>query len=395
MKKLSKEDWGLKFLFLVVLFLYSLPLNAKPRNPFLDLDFFVGVQEVYDDNVFQVESPTDSDFVTTIGPGVNANFQPFNFLKLGANYKAEIFIYPSFSELNDILHKFDFDIGINFGKTRRFRNFRLDTEVDYTPTDISATNSSGTTINSTQKLRLAVIPGYLWKLTPKMDLDFEARLERQWFFGELGEDNSIGELVVTLRRRLGRRIFLSLAGNGGIQKFDDLGNTFLIGGDGGIDIEFYKRLNGSVSAGYQFIDLPQDAGSNGTYTIAADLQYLLSKRTRFSVDFNRSNTVDIRDNPYETNIANMSIEHRLSLKTLLALDLFWQYTDLVTFSIPLGGLVGDDLMSLGTKLRMQFTDHWTFSIFYSRDKNGGEDTTNDYTQNRFGGEIEYHFPLQF
>lgn len=361
----------------------------KKKKPFvLGLEMYLS--ETYDDNVYQ-SAVGESDYVTEAKPGISAELNAIPLLTAQAQYNLRYLFYPGHSDLTDLFHEFGLDLGLDFNQAKRFKNFRISTEVNYDPVRISSTNSSGTAINTTQRLSAALVPGYTFKFTPTLDLDTEVRIQRTQFFDE-GESSSAGDLSLTLRKRIGRRLYARIGGNGTYQKFDNVGTTLVFGGNAGLDIEILRRLNGGLSLGYQIIDLPT-GGTGDAITVGANVEYLFTKRTTFTLLVDRSNTVDINNNDFVATTANFNIRHRLSRKTLLGLDLGWDYIEQntpITFQV-----LSDNLTSLSAALRMQYRDRWTFGLKASQDENGGAFRLNDYTQNRYMVEVKYHFPISF
>jgi len=329
-----------------------------------------------------------------MSPGFALDLGLVKYLILGAKYNSQILYYLDHSDLNDLFHNLDLDIGLDLSnvKSKRWRNFRLGTEIDLTPVSLSVTSTSGTSSNTTQRFLGALVPGYYWRISSHMSLDFETRIQRIMFLGQ-GVNSNTGEALVSFRRRFLRKFIFVIGGRGTYQDFEGLGVTTILGANVGLDLEFYKRLNGGVSAGMQRINLPGGAGTGDAITIGADLNYLLSKRTNFNLVLNRSNSVDINNNNFVSLTGSLGARHRLSARSEIGLSVFYHVTEQEV--VNLGQLLTDELTSIGVGLRWQFTKHWTFGLNAYRDNNDGQFSSNDYNQNRFGLEVRYNFPFKF
>ncbi|MCA9497565.1 MAG: outer membrane beta-barrel protein [Nitrospira sp.] len=76
---------------------------------------FLGVAEVYTDNVFRRDTNTKSDFLTTIAPGIQA-FMPFGGGKHSVllDYRAAKFLYAKFSENNALAQDAVGHVSLNY-----------------------------------------------------------------------------------------------------------------------------------------------------------------------------------------------------------------------------------------------------------------------------------------
>ncbi|WP_447962852.1 outer membrane beta-barrel protein [Nitrospira sp. Ecomares 2.1] len=300
-------------------------LKAGP----VQLHPFLGVSEVFTDNVFKRDTNTKSDFLTTIAPGIQA-FMPFGGGKHSVllDYRAAQFLYKKFTDNNALAQDALGHVSLNYpgGLAIDLQGGHLEgfdprgSEVDTQQKDITKWNVN-------QFLGQIEFTGQ------------KAGIRLRTYFDDLNYTNN-GQDAPRDRTRAGANLSVSVSVTHstrallGVRMVNNDYNTntqqnsFGYGAYTGFSIAPTRQLSGELNVGYQVLNFDHAAidenSARGQALLAKGLSLGSAQRTFFymrgNLDWNPTSRLSFRLRPFST--INQSAVQNTSTYKRIGVDVY-------------------------------------------------------------------------
>ena len=261
-------------LILACLLLLSLtPIFASQAWARLGVEPRLGFREEYDDNIFLTPFAEESDFITTVNPGLAMRWDARHFT-LVLDYGLEFLFYRDHPEFDET----------SVGDTQRARaeaeilpgksfSIRILDEYKRIPIDLRRPAvETNPIVNKTNVNRFLLNPRYRLGKLPALEATMGYQYQEFSYDSPAGDDNSSHALTLALARQMSERLTLTLNAAQHFHQADtnedfrrqDLraGFTFKVGPrltlrwDGGVSrIDFKERDDATTSVGSAGADL--------------------------------------------------------------------------------------------------------------------------------------------
>jgi hypothetical protein len=386
--------WGAVACALAAL-LGSSHARAEGSGEGLQIHPSLRVSGVFDDNVF-LEDDAMSDFAVWVAPRLQIDYANGS-LRAGLDAGADLRRYRDESSLNE-----EFGRVSGFGELDLMRGLTLRLANAYVPYPERLGLPEDDTENLVQTNRSEAELRYrrLFPRESSIQLAVEAiRFTTRRFSASVDQDGDgvvedvsdfRGDFVETgfeteFQRGLGRRALVFARGGLRRRDFDELASSDFneFSGSFGLRVRWPARLELDASAGYGYVDfddMPQKDRFLGTARLKWEgprgFTWMASAENRF--------TTDTTGRDFTETTARFGVRKQLGKRTEATVDLAWS-----RFDEDASDLGDETFTSVSARLRRQITRHFQAGLAYRYWRNDGDDSSNDFDQNRVVLEFVY------
>jgi len=354
----------------------------------------ITLRQEYNDNIDLDADNEESDFITTISPRLNLNWQTrFVDLNLNANINFEYYMDSGDTEtkagdastLNSV-----------FDLYREILFLRItDTYARVTIDEGRRGSEDNSRVNQTDSNRLTINPYLQFSPLSDLQVSFGYSYENLWYEDEEGDDAESHEFNLVLSKALTDRVSLSLSGSHLEYRPKDEAEVFLIGEEGNYA---YDQDSARIGLSYQVTDKLSVEGGYGhswlDYKVREDsdsdiwdarVDYEISSTLKTGLAYSLNYVVSVEDGPSEQDrlTAYLGYDDRMQI-LLSAFVSSENYVEIDRDSDSFGGAL------IGT---LPFTDKYglTWGLSYSNyDESGDEAQKYD----RYGTRLALYYDIR-
>lgn len=281
----------------------------------LGVEASLGVREEYDDNIFLTSVDEESDFITTVNPGLALNWETRHFT-LGLDYGFEFLFYRDHSEFDET----------SVGDTQRAKveaeilpekNFSLRILDEYkrVPIDLRRPSvESNPIVNKTNVNRFLLNPTYRLGKLPALQATLGYQYEKFSYDSPEGDDNDNHVLSLALARQMTDRLTMTMNAAQYFYQADNDDDFRRQSLQAGFVFKVGPRLTLRGDGGATRIDFKErDDETTGIWSAGADLQ--ASSRLKVGLAFSEDFSVLVDDGLSKTRLAELTVAHVGKVRT--------------------------------------------------------------------------------
>jgi hypothetical protein len=273
------------------------------------------LREEYDDNIFLTPEDEESDFITTVAPGVALRWEARHFT-LVLDYGLEFLFYRDHPEFDET----------SIGDTQRARaeaeilpgksfSVRILDEYKRIPIDLRrASVETNPIVNKTNVNHFLLNPRYRLGKLPTLQATMGYQYEEYRYDSPEGDDNSSHVLNLALARQMSERLTLTLNAAQHFHQADDNEDFRRQDLRAGFNFKAGPRLTLRGDGGASRIDFKVRDGETAIVGSAgADLQ--ATPRLSFGLAYSESFSVQVNDGLSKTRLASATVAHAGKIRT--------------------------------------------------------------------------------
>jgi hypothetical protein len=353
---------------------------------------------VGDDNVHHEKQDEESAFGSWIAPSLGVDYRRGAFRAHG-ELGADVRLYTGGKDLND-----EYFVAVAELEYEVLRGLTLAISNIYVPHPVWLGRPTDDIGNLVQSNTLMAEGRFRREFERSTALEFGVR--SSWFATEgfetsidLDGDGVFEEIddfhadyldfsaFIEGQYSLGRRALLFARGLARKRDFDELsGSDFTeFSGVLGMRTQWARRIWLEVSGGYGTVNydgLPND----GRFVSRATLEYRLQRGWTLKTSFSRTLTSDAAGVEFAETYARLGLEKRLGSRTRAYLGLWWN-----RFNSDASGSRRNSSTAFETSVRHQLTRHIEAALVYRHWRNGGDNSADDFRQNRVTLAFSYRY----
>jgi len=247
------------------------------------------LSEEYNDNIFLQPIDEESDYITTVAPGLGAAFE-MDPLNLYLDYSLEYRKYQDHQE-EDETNLRDIQRGLILAQLLPGRDFNLDLTQEFSNVPIDTrlpSSEANARVNRTNLSRFVVRPRYHHLLTPTLGLYLDYQYENWRYQSPQGDDLEGQSVQLGVIKKLSPRLSVLVGGQGGVFNARFTPDYDVAAAYGGVSVRPLPSLTIDVVAGQAWLDFEGDADEEtliGDVLARLALGEKLSTGVGYSEDF--------------------------------------------------------------------------------------------------------------
>jgi hypothetical protein len=297
---------------LVLIAVFAFILSPAVCLALLEFHPRISVREEYNDNIFLSDKDKESDFITTLIPGISLNWESPS-AKLMLDYSLDYTKYKDNSSEDQTKIK-DTQRGLAVGELFPGRDFSVDLLQEFSSVVVDErrpSNEQNTTVNSTTRSQSIINPHYRHNFSPTLMSYLDYRFDHLEYTSSQGDDHTGHSGRLELKKLLGPRFETMLGGDIGTVNNKISPDYDRYSAYTGASFIATPRLTLNAVAGHSWLDF-KDQDNDETFVGDAMARLLISKEIGVAAGFTQDLGFSTEDGIYRRKVGRFVFGWNLS-----------------------------------------------------------------------------------